>query len=113
MRQRLISHPHRRYRKNGPTARRSHSFKNFIVASDFEGAARSYEAAQQGAPDNIEFTFWRGVMLANFGKLDEAKVFLDRTYAALSENREPPVTFDDMDRASRLVDALLAEQSRF
>lgn len=33
--------------------------------------------------------------------------FLERTYAALSNGTEPPVTFEDMDRASRLVDALL------
>jgi predicted dehydrogenase len=38
--------------------------------------------------------------------------FLDRTYAALREGAEPPVTFDEMDRASRLVDALLQERNR-
>jgi predicted dehydrogenase len=38
--------------------------------------------------------------------------FLRRTYAALREDREPPVTYDDMDRASRLVDALLEERNR-
>jgi predicted dehydrogenase len=36
--------------------------------------------------------------------------FLDRTYAALRAGTEPPVTFDDMDRTSRLVDALVAQQ---
>ena len=41
------------------------------------------------------------------------KTFLDRTYGALSENREPPVTYDDMDRASRLVDALLEQANGF
>jgi predicted dehydrogenase len=35
--------------------------------------------------------------------------FLSRTYAALRTGAEPPVTFDDMDRASRLVDALVAQ----
>ncbi len=40
------------------------------------------------------------------------RTFLDKTYAALSEDSEPPVTYDDMDRASRLVDALLEEGSR-
>jgi hypothetical protein len=35
--------------------------------------------------------------------------FLDRTYAALREGSEPPVTFDDMDRASRLVDTLVQQ----
>jgi hypothetical protein len=38
--------------------------------------------------------------------------FLGRTYAALSSGSEPPVTFRDMDRASRLVDALLDEGNR-
>ncbi len=34
--------------------------------------------------------------------------FLGQTYAALQSGGEPPVTFDDMDRVSRLIDALLA-----
>ena len=34
--------------------------------------------------------------------------FLSRTYDALQRGGEPPVTFDDMDRVSRLIDALLA-----
>lgn len=38
--------------------------------------------------------------------------FLDRTYAALREGKEPPVGFDDMDRASKLVDALLSQENR-
>jgi predicted dehydrogenase len=38
--------------------------------------------------------------------------FLRRTYAALAEGAEPPVTYDDMDRASRLVDALVDEANR-
>jgi len=40
------------------------------------------------------------------------RTFLVRTYAALREDKEPPVNYDDMDRASRLVDALLEEQTR-
>jgi predicted dehydrogenase len=38
--------------------------------------------------------------------------FLDRTYAALQAGAEAPVTFDDMDRTSRLIDALLDERNR-
>lgn len=38
--------------------------------------------------------------------------FLDQTYAALRDGAEPPVGFDDMDRASKLVDALLDEKNR-
>jgi predicted dehydrogenase len=40
------------------------------------------------------------------------QTFLRRTYAALAAGTEPPVTFQDMDRASRLVDALLDEGNR-
>jgi hypothetical protein len=35
-------------------------------------------------PDNLEFTFWRGVTLANTGRIDEAKPFLHRTFGASS-----------------------------
>ncbi len=35
--------------------------------------------------------------------------FLRRTYAALARGGEPPVTYDDMDQTSRLIDALVAE----
>jgi predicted dehydrogenase len=40
------------------------------------------------------------------------RTFLDRTYTALRSGSEPPVTYEDMDRASRLVDALLDESNR-
>ena len=38
--------------------------------------------------------------------------FLGRTYAALRSGAEPPVTFADIDRASRLIDGLLDEKNR-
>jgi uncharacterized Ntn-hydrolase superfamily protein len=56
-----------------------------LAREDFEAAFGEYEAAQASVPDNVEFTFWRGVMLANFGKLDEARAFLERTYAATGD----------------------------
>ena len=34
---------------------------------------------------------------------------LDQTYAALLNGSHPPISFEDMDRTSRLVEALLAE----
>jgi predicted dehydrogenase len=40
------------------------------------------------------------------------QTFLRHTYAALAEGKEPPVTYEDMDRASRLVDALVDEANR-
>jgi predicted dehydrogenase len=40
------------------------------------------------------------------------QTFLHRTYMALQSGAEPPVTFDDMDRVSRLVDALLEDSNR-
>jgi uncharacterized Ntn-hydrolase superfamily protein len=56
-----------------------------LAREDFASAFDEYEAAQASVPDNVEFTFWRGVMLANFGKLDEARAFLERTYLAPGE----------------------------
>lgn len=38
--------------------------------------------------------------------------FLDQTYSALRQGSEPPVTYADMDAASRLVDALLAPENQ-
>lgn len=38
--------------------------------------------------------------------------FLAETYDALIWGGEPPVTFDDMDRVSRLVDAMLCAKNR-
>lgn len=40
------------------------------------------------------------------------RTFLDQTYVALQDGTEPPVTYDDMDRASRLVDELLKAENR-
>lgn len=37
---------------------------------------------------------------------------LNRTYDALKHDAEPPVTFEDMDRASRLIDQMLLEGNR-
>jgi uncharacterized Ntn-hydrolase superfamily protein len=67
-----------------------------LAKGDIDAAQREYEAAQASVPDNGEFTFWRGVMLANVGKLDEAREFLSRAYAGTGEWREllrrlPPV----------------------
>lgn len=59
-----------------------------LAAGEMESAARCYEAAQSAVPDNVEFTFWRGVMLANAGRLDEARTFLERTYGAQGHWRE-------------------------
>lgn len=38
--------------------------------------------------------------------------FLEQTYAALRNGTEPPVTLEDMDKTSTLVDALLNEENR-
>ncbi|HBB31983.1 MAG TPA: gfo/Idh/MocA family oxidoreductase [Cyanobacteria bacterium UBA8803] len=37
---------------------------------------------------------------------------LDKTYEALSEGNPPPISFEDMERTSRLIAALLAEGNR-
>jgi uncharacterized Ntn-hydrolase superfamily protein len=47
-----------------------------LATNDFVAAAQHYEAAQLAVPDNVEFTFWRAVMLANFGGLDQARALL-------------------------------------
>jgi predicted dehydrogenase len=44
--------------------------------------------------------------------LEGIQVFLDRTYQAIQEGTEPPVSFDDMDSTSRMIDALLTEENR-
>ncbi len=41
------------------------------------------------------------------------QTFLHQTYTALAAGTEPPVTFEDMDRVSRLVDALLDPENQF
>jgi len=46
------------------------------------------------------------------GPLHGLNRFLEKTYQALEKSIEPPVTFDDMDGASRLVDALLEPANR-
>ncbi len=38
--------------------------------------------------------------------------FLDQTYDALKREVQPPVTFEDMDRTSRVIDQMLAEENR-
>jgi hypothetical protein len=40
------------------------------------------------------------------------QTFLSRTYDALCNGDEPPVSFADMDRVSRLIDALVDEANR-
>lgn len=57
----------------------------YLAQDDVVGAMREYEAAQGSVPDNVEFTFWRGVTLANVGKIDDARTFLEKTYCAPGE----------------------------
>lgn len=44
--------------------------------------------------------------------LEGIQTFLDRTYDALRSGNTLPVTFEDMDGATRLLDAMLAEENR-
>jgi uncharacterized Ntn-hydrolase superfamily protein len=53
-----------------------------LARDEMDDAAAAYEAAQAAVPDNIEFTFWRGVTLATSGRIDEARPFVDRACAA-------------------------------
>jgi uncharacterized Ntn-hydrolase superfamily protein len=83
-----------------------------LAKGALEEAAACYEAAQRGAPDNAEFTFWRGVMLANFGRFDEASGFLDRAFSAGHGDwkellrRLPPGGLLSQDAADRLLGAV-------
>jgi predicted dehydrogenase len=54
--------------------------------------------------------FWNKVMQVT--PYEGLQRFLAETYDALAFGGDPPVTFDDMDRVSRLVDALLCEKNR-
>lgn len=56
-----------------------------MASGDEEAAAREYAAAQEAVPDNVEFTFWRGVTLATQGRVDEARELLARTRDAPGE----------------------------
>lgn len=56
-----------------------------MASGDEEAAAREYAAAQEAVPDNVEFTFWRGVTLATQGRVDEARELLARTRDATGE----------------------------
>ncbi|MBX7255444.1 MAG: Gfo/Idh/MocA family oxidoreductase [Candidatus Hydrogenedentes bacterium] len=44
--------------------------------------------------------------------LEGLQTFLDRTYTALQTDAPPPVTYEDMDRTTSLIDALVAEENR-
>ena len=44
--------------------------------------------------------------------LEGLATLLDRTYESFRQNTQPPVSYGDMDRASKLVDALLDEQNQ-
>jgi uncharacterized Ntn-hydrolase superfamily protein len=56
-----------------------------LASDDLDAAAAHYAAAQDAVPGNVEFTYWRGVMLASAGEVDAARGFLERTYAAPGE----------------------------
>ena len=56
--------------------------EELALAGDLPGALAEYEQASEDVPDNTEFLFWRGVTLAGVGRVDEARDFLARAYAA-------------------------------
>jgi uncharacterized Ntn-hydrolase superfamily protein len=64
---------------------RMNSGDEHLARGEMDEAAACYEAAQAAVPDNVEFTFWRGVMLANAGRIEDARTFLERTYPAPGE----------------------------
>ncbi|MGH2694126.1 MAG: DUF1028 domain-containing protein [Actinomycetota bacterium] len=58
--------------------------EELILEGDADGALALYVAAEElgirHAPDNAEFSFWRAVMLANAGRLEEARAALRPVY---------------------------------
>lgn len=50
-----------------------------LAKGDMDAARSCYERAQADVPENVEFSFWRGVMLANLGHFAEAREYLART----------------------------------
>ncbi|MCS6914203.1 MAG: DUF1028 domain-containing protein [Myxococcales bacterium] len=48
---------------------------------DHEAALRSYAAAEQLAPDNLEMVFWHAVALVNMGRTADAVPLFRRTFA--------------------------------
>lgn len=72
------------------------------LANQFAGGAGLLRASVSGFRNKIfQKTPYEGL-----------KTFLKRTYAAFHDGSEPPVTFTDMDEASKLVDALLNDENR-
>jgi uncharacterized Ntn-hydrolase superfamily protein len=59
-----------------------------LAKGEMDDAKSEYEAAQSAVPENMEFTFWRGVTLANAGEIEEAKRFLEVAYGAPGEWKE-------------------------
>ncbi len=53
-------------------------------AGDLSGALEEYTAAHEAAPDNLEMAFWRGVMLANAGRVEEGRTYVEQARAAHS-----------------------------
>jgi uncharacterized Ntn-hydrolase superfamily protein len=80
----------------------------FLAKGDIEAASACYESAQSAVPDNVEFSFWRGVMLANLGHIEAARGYLRRTQGAPGEwaellRRLPAAGLLDSDRLAEVV----------
>jgi uncharacterized Ntn-hydrolase superfamily protein len=59
------------------------------LATGEAGEAREhYEAAQEAVPGNAELTFWKGVMLAETGRVEQARAVLETVYPQPGEWRE-------------------------
>ena len=72
------------------------------LANQFIGGLRLMRASASGFRDRVfQKTAYEGL-----------KTFLGQTYTALRDGTEPPVSYDDMDAASRLVDELVQPENR-
>ncbi len=55
-------------------------FDELTDTGETEAAWAELEAAESSAPDNAEIAFWKGLALAEAGRVDDARTLLDRIY---------------------------------
>jgi uncharacterized Ntn-hydrolase superfamily protein len=74
------------------TIRRAHRFferaRQTFGAGDLDAALELVARARELQPDNVQFCFWTGVALANAGRDDEARRWLEEAFGAAETWRE-------------------------
>jgi uncharacterized Ntn-hydrolase superfamily protein len=74
------------------TIRRAHDLfeegRAMVGSGDIDGALAKVVRARELQPDNVQFSFWAGVALANAGRDAEARVWFDEAFAVSPVWRE-------------------------